>query len=244
MLKSKSYIRSEIIHCAGGVTAARSASQQIGCGSTPTPALRDLKVRPLPNAIASAVITKNHYLHAYPGATKLAFGVFLGSSLMGAVTLGAGPSQVFRLVEGASRHDCMTLTRVWLSDDLPQNSESRVLAFIIRQVRKYSAIKFLVTYADPAMGHVGIIYQALGWKYTGLSEPTPLYDLGDGHLRHPRSVGASLGTRSVRYLRKAGFNVSTIEQAGKHRYILFLDRAWAHRILAPLLPYPRKEAPQ
>ena len=82
---------------------------------------------------------------------------------MGALALGAGPAQAYALVDGAKPADCLVLTRLWFSDALPANSESRVLGIVLRALRNRASVKFLVSYADPTQGHVGTIYQATGW---------------------------------------------------------------------------------
>lgn len=184
----------------------------------------------------------HHYLHSLPGGTCLAFGVFLETRLMGAITLGVGPKLVHCLVEGASPDDCLTLTRLWLSDDLPKNSESRVLGIVVRSLHKHTALKFLVTYADPWQGHLGIIYQAAGWFYTGLSEAMPLYDIGDGKPRHSRSLSHAYGSHSVRHFRNHGVDVRLVPQAAKHRYVYFLGAVWRPRLRLRVLPYPKREA--
>ncbi len=120
------------------------------------------------------MIEREHYLHSLPGGTHLAFGVFNDESLRGAISLGAGPFNPPALVKGAIAKDCLTLTRFWLSDELPPNSESRVLGAVLRALKQHTCLKFLLTYADPAKGHVGIIYQATNWLYTSLSEAMPL----------------------------------------------------------------------
>ena len=147
---------------------------------------------------------------------------------MGVVTLGVGPFNVPSLVEGATADDCLALTRLWLSDDLPKNSESRVLGVITRALTKSTSVKFLVAYADPAEGvrHLGTIYQAAGWLYTGLSEAMPLYDIGDGVRRHSRSLSHAYGTHSVKHFKNHGIAVQVIPQQPKHRYIRFLDLSW------------------
>ena len=76
---------------AGGVAAARPASQQAGGGATPTPALQQLLVKPVPFVVARKLLEREHYLHSFPGGTKLAFGAFVCTGLLGALTLGAGP---------------------------------------------------------------------------------------------------------------------------------------------------------
>ena len=97
---------------AGGVAAARPASQQAGSGANPTPALHSLSVLPIPLQVAKRLFIKNHYLHSLPGGTQLAFGVLWNSRLMGAVALGVGSFDAPSLVEGATKRNCLTLSRV------------------------------------------------------------------------------------------------------------------------------------
>ena len=160
---------------------------------------------------------------------------------MGAISFGVGPFQAYRLVEGAIREDCLTLTRFWLDDTLPRNSASYVIGYVIRSLRQHTNLKFLVTYADPTEGHVGTIYQATGWVYTGLSKSSSLYDLGDGIHHHSRTLGSIYGTRSVKYLKSKGINVNLVQPPDKHRYLYFLDRSWREHLRVPILPYPKKE---
>jgi hypothetical protein len=62
---------------AGSVTAARSDFHRTGGGATPTLALQSLVVRPIGFVVARRLLEREHYLHSYPGGTKLAFGAFL-----------------------------------------------------------------------------------------------------------------------------------------------------------------------
>ena len=226
---------------AGGVAAARPANQRAGGGAGPTSALQTLQVRPIPVKVAKEIVVLHHYLHSLPGGTRLAFGVFLGRQLLGALTLGVGPYNAHRLVEGTASDDCLTLSRLWLDDRLLANSESRVLGVVLRNLRRHTNLKFIVSYADPAHGHLGIIYQATGWTYTGLSEATASYDLGDGKVRHSRSLGHAFGTRSVHHFAGHGIEVKLLPQSRKHRYLYFLEPAWRARLRGPVLPYPKKE---
>ena len=225
---------------AGSVTAARPEIPRAGGGSTPTSALHQLKVRPVPFRIAKAVLVRHHYLKSMPGGTQLALGAFVGTRLQGVLTLGVGPPMVFRLVDGADPGDCATLSRLWLSDALPRNSESRVLGVVLRALKRCTSLKFLVSYADPAMGHRGGIYQAAGWLYTGLSQATTLIDLGDGVPRHSRTVGHAFGTHSIRHFEAHDIPVHTVQQEPKHRYLHFIDSSWRDRLRVPVLPYPKE----
>jgi hypothetical protein len=209
-------------------------------GSNPTAALQPMLVKPVPFVVAKRLIEKNHYLHTFPGGTKLAFGIFVDNHLQGAISLGAGPANAYNLVYQACPDDCLVLTRLWLSDELPRNSESKVIAVILRSLKQHTAVKFLVSYADPSQGHVGTIYQATNWLYTGLSEAMPLYDLGDGKARQSRSLAHGFGTHSVKHLIDSGINVTLVPQSSKHRYIYFLDTSWQTRLKPQMLPYPKK----
>ena len=224
---------------AGSVKAARPTTQWAGGGATPTPALHDLRVAPISHAIAKLIIEQNHYLPSLPGATQLSFGVFVDKRLLGVLTIGCGPSQAYRLVEGATPDDCGVLTRLWLDDELPANSESRVIGVVLRALRRSTLLKFLLSYADPTQGHVGTIYQATGWLYTGLSQATPLYDIGDGIPRHSRSLGHTYGSHSIRHFRNHGVNLKVVPQSSKHRYIYLLDSSLRQRLHVPVLPYPK-----
>ena len=151
--------------------------------------------------------------------------------------LGVGPTESHSLIEGANLGEVVTLTRLWLADMMTANSESRVLGVVLRALRRYTSLKAVLSYADPSQGHVGTIYQASNWLYTGKSAPSHKYDMGDGRLRHSRSLGYSLGTHSIRHFRRNGVPVRTVRQAPKHRYIYLLDRSC--RLRVPTLPYPK-----
>jgi hypothetical protein len=226
---------------AAGVTGSMASLQGAGAGSYPSAALHNLKVTPIPLVMAKNLVETNHYLHSLPGGTMLSFGIFLDDNLLGAITLGAGPAYAHSLVEGAGRRDCLTLTRLWLSDKLPINSESRTIGFVIRTLRKHTDLKFLLSYADPAHGHLGTIYQATGWLYTGLSSTMPLYDLGDGIARHSRSVAQVFGSHSLAFLNQDGQKATRVPQQAKHRYIYFLDPSWKLKLNVKILNYPKKE---
>lgn len=220
-----------------GITSSKYASD----ASIPREVFRSISVRPVPFSVAKPIIERGHYLHTMPGGCKLTFGVFKESNLLGVLTFGVGPMNAFKLVEGATPEDCMTLTRLWLADELPKNAESFVLGLVIRALKTHTSLRFLVTYADPSAGHVGTIYQASNWVYTGLSDASPLYDIGDGKLRHSRSLSNHYGTHSITHFQGHDVEVTVISQSPKHRYCFFLDPEWRSKLRVPVLAYPKKE---
>ena len=211
-------------------------------GASPRAVLQELRVVPIPFRAAKALLVREHYLHSMAGGTRISLGVFHGKRLKGALTFGVGPMEGHSLITGASPDEIVTLSRFWLSDDLPPNSETRVLGVGLRALRKHTKLKAVLSYADPSRGHLGTIYQGGGWIYTGLSQATPLYDLGDRRPRHGRTLGHALGTHSIDYLRGRGVLVKLVPQAAKHRYIFLLNPSSKANLRVPVLPYPKKES--
>jgi hypothetical protein len=77
----------------------------------------------------------------------------------------------FRVLAGAKPQQVAVLARLWLSDDLPNNAESRVIGVLLRLARRERQWKLLLSYADPEAGHAGTIYRATGWLYLGPGQP-------------------------------------------------------------------------
>jgi len=82
----------------------------------------------------------------------------------------------------------------------------------------------VIAYSDPTFGHLGTIYQATNWLYTGLSSATGLYvsAMAPAPLA---SLAHQLGSHSIHYLMSQGINAKIIPQQAKHRYIYFLDES-------------------
>jgi hypothetical protein len=230
----------KVVVCAASEGASTLSFQETGPGASPRAALHDLLVCPIAIGVAKRMLVREHYLHSLPGGTKLGFGIFKGSQLKGAMTFGVGPKNAYLMVDEVEPHACVTLTRFWLSDDLPHNSASSILGVIFRALKKHTELKFIVSYADPSQGHLGTIYQATNWVYTGLSQPMSMYDFGDGVLRHSRSVAHGFGTHSLEYFKTHGVDIVAVPQAPKHRYLYFLDPSCRDRLRVPVLAYPKK----
>ncbi len=236
---------------AAGVPGSTAPVQGAGPGATPRAALqtpatfgpKDLVVRPVPHSVARQVCEGRHYLRSYPGGALISFGVFVGSWLLGVAVLGVGPANLRRLFAGAEGHEVVCLARLWLDDRVRRNGESRVLAVILRHLRRdQAAIKAGVAYSDPAQGHSGAIYRAAGFLYLGLSEAMPLYRMPDGTVHHSRSLSHACGTHSRRHFAAHGVSVQLVHQARKLVYAALIDPSWRVRLTRPVLAYPKPEA--
>lgn len=204
----------------------------------PRSLLKALTVRPVAPVAIRSLIEREHYLHAMPAAPRYCFGVFVGDDLHGAAVFTAGARLGHHILTGRPQ-DVVTLARLWLSDALPANSESRVLGFLVRWLRCHTSHRAILSYADPLVGHVGTIYQAVGWLYLGQTEGDSGLAVGDGTIVHRRTAYDRFGTNSVGMLRRTGLPMAHwVRRPGKHRYLCLLDPTWRWWVRLTPLRYP------
>ncbi len=204
--------------------------------------LKRIRVERVRPSIVRPLMEDHHYLHSLPAAPRRCYGVYLDGALRGGVVFTSGARHGHRLLAAADPRSVATLARLWLSDDLPANSESRVLGIVLRDLRRTTDWKLLLSYADPTAGHVGTIYQATGWLYLGETAGETYVLLADGRLHHPRSVYSRYGSNRISHLQATGVPAQREWVGGKHRYAYVLDPAWTWRLRSlqqPGLPRPR-----
>lgn len=183
-------------------------------------------VAPIEKDLANALVIRHHYLHRKPN-TSHAFGLFDDAgSCVGAVTFGVPASR--HLQKSMCPDDpglVMELNRLWCHDSCPRNTES----FFVSRALKLLPPLLVVSYADTAWGHTGIIYRALNFHYAGwtdMDRKTPRYDYipPDGlHTRDSFRDGEAKWTHRVRRKPKAKYWIAT----GNRRERKALERACA-----------------
>lgn len=175
----------------GGSIMANAPGFQPGDeGSTPIPPLQ-LRVEPVEFTHISPYIREHHYLRNNPSFRQQSFAVFNGWECVGAVVWGSQSGG-----HGADPA-VWELKRFWLREDCGRNSESRVLGYVIRWIKKNRPdIERLISYSDESMGHQGIIYKASGWVNDARLPPSAPW-----HGKAPTKVNG-WKIRWVYYLKK------------------------------------------
>ena len=183
--------------------------------------------------------------HHYSGGCHngpMCFGLRIEGILVGVMAFATPCSEaVRRSLFGPAYVDAVTeLHRLVTLDSCPKNSESWFVAQALRLLaQKRPKIRGVVSFADPAEGHVGTVYQALSAVYCGQTGSAIFYRDEAGRLRHPRQCGVSI---SIADAKARGWTPE--KRPAKHRYVLFCgtpaDRKWARRhLLLSALPYPK-----
>lgn len=203
--------------------------------------VKDIILKPISKALASAMIEKYHYTHNAPHAI-INYGVYYKEKLKGVIVFGKPAGRhVHGIVKNTKPHQMVELTRLWLHDDMPKNSESKVISIALKILKKHSKLKWVISYADTNAEHLGIIYQATNWKYVGTGGASIRYKIGD-KTYHTRSVGAKLGSQNADYLKSKFPNIEKIKQKPKHCYVYFIDDKYQEYLLKPIRPYPKVRA--
>lgn len=184
-------------------------------------------------------ILKWHYAHRVPSISH-AYGLYRDGDLVGVVTYGTPPSAPLRDgIAGAERAgDVLELNRLVLRDNL-KNEASRLVG---KSLRMLPARTIVVSYADPSQGHVGYVYQATNFRYTGLSAKRTDWKIrGLEHLHGQTVADMSRGQADrVGYMRERfGDDFYLDDRTQKHRYIWCRDRRDYAAVLYPFLPYPK-----
>lgn len=201
------------------------------------------EVREIDRRVALEIVEARHYLRRR-GPCSIAFGLYDPSgSLRGVVTYGV-PASV-PLVKGVLgieyRHLVGELTRLWVDDGAPKNGES----FLIGRSIKHSGFEAIVSFADTSQGHLGVVYQATNWIYTGLSSKHKDWQLIGHEGRHTRHTWDEWG--GIEGAKKAiPERMQQMERPRKHRYV-FLNasktrKKWLRaRLRYNEMPYPKHE---
>lgn len=191
------------------------------------------------NATAQKIVVDNHYLHR-KAPCSAAFGLFdeMGR-LWGVVMYGTPSSSSLRAgIAGAEEaNNVIELTRLWIHDDAPKNGESFLIGRSVRNAGK----DIVVSFADTAQNHYGVVYQATNWLYTGLSAKRTDWTV-EGIDKHGHTWADKYSANEMREMFGDKFTLQP--RSRKHRYV-FLNGSKARKrdLLAklnyPVQPYPK-----
>ena len=99
-----------------------------------------------------------------------------------------------------------------------------------------------MSYADPAQGHHGGIYQGGGWLYLGQQNTTTEYIAPDGKRWHSRMISPT-GQKKVYGKYRPVWrpqDCQPVKCEGKLKYAMPLDEAMRSQLLPLVKPYPKR----
>ena len=166
-----------------------------------------------------------HYAKRLPTITD-SFGLYENNILVGVLTFGVPASPY--LCKGICGEEYSGIVRELNRLCLLDNKKNHASFFIARGMRLLSKPKIIVSYADTEQGHIGKVYQACNFLYTGATKERTDVDTGGRHARHIKGLD---------YTKRKS-------RSSKHRYIYFLGSKKECKKLRSCLrysiqPYPK-----
>lgn len=204
-------------------------------------ALGAYDIRQIDYRTAMSVVVQSHYLHR-KAPCSIAFGLILGRSIKGVICYGTPSSAPLRSGLAGQEHadNVVELTRLWVCDSVPRNGESYLIGNTVRKSGK----EIVVSFADASQGHVGTVYQATNWLYTGLSAKRTNWTI-DGVDKHCQTLADQYTSKEIR--EQYGDRFTLQDRPRKHRYV-FLNAKGKRRaellqcLRYPVQPYPKAPA--
>jgi hypothetical protein len=201
-------------------------------------ALENYIIKQIDYKSAMEIVVREHYLHRR-APCSIAFGLFLGDICKGVICYGTPSSSTLRsgIAGIENKSNVMELTRLWVCDSVPRNGESYLIGNTIKKATK----EIIVSYAEIDQGHVGIVYQATNWLYTGLSAKRTNWVI-EGMDKHCQTLADKWDSKQIRA--EFGDRFSLQPRPRKHRYVYINAKGKRKaELLAslkyPLLPYPK-----
>lgn len=189
---------------------------------------------------ARALVVEHHYSGKWPNAPVFvvtwhaAGGIFgdRGEALAAAVFNRAG----------VWKESTLELARLVRVPDC-RRPLTALLALALREIRRQKLDSLVVSYADPAAGHHGGIYQAASWSYGGEGATGESVWIVDGVEFNRRSIQDRFGTSSVEKVKaRLGSRLQFRKCDPKLLYWKALNRAGrakADRLGLQSYPYPK-----
>jgi hypothetical protein len=198
------------------------------------------EVRQIPREHAVPWFLEKHYAKRIP-SISWAYGLYLDGKLEGVVSYGTpASSTLLGGVCGPENADkVIELNRLILNEGLPKNSASYLVS---RSIRMLPHPKIIVSYADTGQGHVGYIYQACNFIYTGLS--SPFVDPKVRGLEHQHHATYANGKTNDDLRAEFGDRLYFVDRPRKHRYVYFAGCAddVKNALRYNQEPYPKGES--
>ena len=203
-------------------------------------------VSSIPQSEARPWIMARHYARRLC-PISYAFGAYRLGALVGVVTYGTPASSTLRVGLAGDEWASVVVELNRLCCVTEKNVASALVGRSLRAIPKPSIV---VSYADTAQGHVGYIYQATNFIYTGLSAKRTDWKIkGKEHLHGATIADESRGREHrAEWMRaKYGTDFYLEDRPRKHRYVYLCGNKRQRAIMRgalnyEALPYPKGES--
>jgi hypothetical protein len=180
-----------------------------------------------------------HYSKTLPVGKMVKVGVWESQEFKGVILFAWGMNKSLGSPYGLEMNQCCELVRIALRSHVAP--VSKMMSLAIKWLAKQSkGLRLIVSFADPAAGHHGGIYQAGNWVYTGQSANNFEWRLNGKRLNKRAYTGHNFGNPKM----QVPIGAARVLLSGKHRYLMPLDAEMRQRVLTLAKPYPKRAKEQ
>lgn len=206
-----------------------------------------MTVQPIKATSCRRLLIDVHYAGRIP-SISYAFGLLDGEKVVGCCTFGTPAAAPARtgLMGPEMAHLVLELNRLVLDNNTPHLASW----FVAQCLKRLPKPRLIVSFADTKQGHVGTVYQALNFLYTGLSAKRTDWHVDGLDGLHGQTVvdrfrGSANRAQAVRDT--YGDKFKLVPRSRKHRYVLPIGsrkdrKRMTGALRYPLLPYPKAVA--
>lgn len=191
---------------------------------------------------AALYAVKNwHYSQSLPPPPLVRVGVWEAGEFIGCVLFGRGASSKLGGPYELNQTQCCELVRVALRKHTAPVTRIIKIALVFLK-RNSPGLRLVVSFADPAHGHIGGIYQGGNWIYAGKTHKDYKYIDSKGREWHSRQVSKTGVSKQYGQYRRAPkrSECTKREVPGKFRYLMPLDKKMAAQVEHLRQPYPKR----
>lgn len=192
-----------------------------------------LTVKKIDKATALKIVGVKHYSRRI-GIFWEGFGLFDGNKIVGVVCYGQPSAPIQKHAFSDREFRLYELSRLVVDRDV-KNGASFLISQSLKMLNEQPAA--IISYADSAQGHAGIVYQATNWHYTGATVAHDCLYLVDGVPTHPMTLRDHHGVNDPARWAKEN-NIEKIKPMPKHRYFFFVGNKYQKAEMLSKLKYP------
>jgi hypothetical protein len=196
------------------------------------------KVQLLENKkLADPFIFDIHYAKRKPSISYV-YGLYDNDELIGIVTYGTPPSKA--LLKGIAGENYMDKVIELNRLVLKYNRKNEASYLVGQSLKMLPKPLVIVSYADTAQNHIGIVYQATNFIYTGLSAKRTDWRMVNSNL-HSYTICQKWDSKH----RNSNPDIFyKIDRPRKHRYIYYLGNKKSKKQFLKNLKYPIMKYPK
>ena len=191
------------------------------------------EVQKIDKSTAETIVSNKHYSKRL-GIFWEGFGLFDSGKLIGVVCFGQPSAPIQKHAFKDRNFRLYELTRLVVDDGI-KNAASFLISKALKMLTEQPSA--VISYADSAQGHCGIVYQATNWIYTGSTVSHDKIYVVSGVKMHPMTIRDKFGVTEISKWAKEN-GIESISPEPKHRYFYFNGNKYQKREMVSKLSYP------